>query len=187
MYLDLDLTFSAAVSLALANALFRDFVQPVFVELSRSVLEEMSLSGNLPARDLSNNLETIIALTSTFSPPPSHHIHSSFISIPFSMFEDGQELSDAILGAIEIEPLLNPSSNDPNLLHAAAQDILVDDQRQQIGNANSIYPSSHATAASRPSTNSSVPQSQEFYTDTHNASDYAFSFDTEDLLWLDAL
>jgi hypothetical protein len=182
MDLDLDLTFSASVSLVLANALFRDFVEPVFIELSRAVLREMSGNGNIPARALKNDLDTIIALTSTLSPPLSHHIHSSSICKPLRMLEVGQDLNNAILGAIEIEP-----SDDPDLLHGTAQDILMNDQTQHVGNANLMNPSDNAAATSRPSINSSVLQSQEFYVDAYNASDYVFSFDTEDLQWLDAL
>ena len=189
MFLDLEMTFLAALSLVLANNIIPNITESSFINVAKVVLQDMSRKGNIAAALLKSELDDICTLLSSLSPSIRRSDHQpSLIRKPIAMVHDGQYLNDAILDVIGIQPATMESSCDPSLARASGSDFSPADQRQQPDTQKDL------TVRQAPSwqpailpTSNSTPHSNEMNIDYIDAAENPFTFDMADLHWLDSV
>lgn len=103
MFLDLEVCFLSALSLILSNAIIIDATESSFVGFAKSVLEEMSHAGNIPATALLYELEELSELIVNLDIATFDRCITSDEkdTTTITMIRDGQILNKAILGVIE--------------------------------------------------------------------------------------
>ena len=189
MFLDLEMTFLAALSLVLANIIIPGIAESSFIEVAKVVLQDMSSKGNIPAALLRSELDDICTLTSS----PSHTLRRSdqrpsILHNTVAMVQDGQHLNDAILHVVELRSTLQDSNSDPNLGRERASDIPLDTPRQQLEiQKDLIMSQSPSWRPGQFTSSNSMSHSDELNIDHVNTVDNPFTFDMADLQWLDSV
>jgi hypothetical protein len=125
MFSDLEVTFTAALSLLLFDTVFPGIIDASFLTKAKDVLQDMGNSGNIPARTLAVELDNISQLLVDF---PTSQGRSIPTQLSLRMGQDGEALNNALRDIVEIElvlegpnldlqtlPLHVPQSYDGNL------------------------------------------------------------------------
>ncbi|EXJ77856.1 hypothetical protein A1O3_09015 [Capronia epimyces CBS 606.96] len=193
--LALEVTFLAAVSLVLANAIIPNIADSVLIDTAKVVLEDMGQRGNIPAASLKDELDDVRELTSNLA--RSFLVRDSRSSAPVppkaaiaTIIRDGQVLSDAIVVVVEgITSATIQSAQDRfNVALEIPGDTLTrEHQWPQLRAPESLVPMQTRTPTTPqlhgPLTSpNAMPQ---VYLDGIDAMPNPFPFDTEDLRWLD--
>ncbi|RDW71016.1 hypothetical protein BP6252_07579 [Coleophoma cylindrospora] len=186
-FCDLEITFLAALSLVIANAVIPNITESSFVKVAKDVLQDMSQGGNIPATLLKSELDEVLKLTPNLPPLHGRASHSAPARRPATMVEDGRVLNNAILHVIEIQPVGKQSHYDPSFRHETAPG-------SSMGNQQPRHEAREATALiHNPSWRPSLPQANNgvppppnnIYIHNFDPAEHGFTFDMEGLQWLD--
>jgi hypothetical protein len=107
MFLDMEMTFLAALCLMITNKIFTNAIEPHFTPFAQEVLRDMC---RIPARLLQNELDSLNGLISNHHIPSfpqlasrnSSSLLDTFLDKPISMIENGLDLAHALFHVIEI-------------------------------------------------------------------------------------
>ncbi|QKX61855.1 uncharacterized protein TRUGW13939_09011 [Talaromyces rugulosus] len=168
MFLDMEMTFQASLCLILGNKIFPKATESYYIPLAEKVLQYMCHTGSIPAGLLQKELSflhgliadhNILSFHQLFGRNSSFWVDNNFLDKRLSMIQVGLDLTNAILGVIEI-PSLNGFSAEN------APESSLQATRTELNN-NSI--------------------SHEYQMDGIDPVDTSFSFDMADLQWLDCV
>lgn len=177
----------ATLLLVLANLINQDISTRSLIDVGKTTLNDMSHSGNLPAKSLNQELDYICKLISDFP----RHAGKSSCSLMLHGFEtlihDGHVLSDAVLNVI-VWPADGSSNNDINVQDVSSSDYSTLNQRQQLEAPLSCTAGpieSHLQSSFFIPSVDTTMHPNDVYLDHLHTMENQYSFATEDLQWLD--
>lgn len=186
MFPDLEVTFMAALLLALSSIVFPRAIDPLFLCTARDVLQDMKLSGNIPADALLKELNEISDLITNFSATQVASL-SPQLGAPVRMTYDGNVLNDELADIVKTDLLQTWSSNvelshpqRPSTNVAGEHDYII---REEHEPPQPVVDSSLTLAPSE--VENSVPQPDGIFLDYFDASAIQFDSEITNSDWLD--
>ncbi|RDW83477.1 hypothetical protein BP5796_04968 [Coleophoma crateriformis] len=186
-FCDLEITFLAALSLVIANAVTPNITESSFIKVAKDVLQDMSHGGNIPATLLRSELDDVLKLMPNLSPLYGRARHSATVRRPTAMVEDGRVLNNAILHVIEIQPAGKQSHYDPSFRPETAPGISMGNQqpRHEAREATTLIHNPSWRPSLPQANNGMPPPPNNLYIHNFDPVEHGFTFDMEGLQWLD--
>lgn len=183
MFPGLEVTFTAALSLALCNAMCPDVTDTSFISTTRDTLNDMSSSGNIPARSFLMQLDKMLQALNKVSTAKRPLFP---LPLPLRMIHAGKILNDTLTDIIEIN--LAPTQVDLDLTQARTHVRHHTEENQQQSPVN---PGEMAAMQSLASLTPISPiitttaQPNALFVDCFDPHETRLDFDAANSAWLD--
>ncbi len=180
----------AGLSLVLANMAIPDCTASIFLDVAKTVLQDMSQKGNSPANYLKAELESICQFTRDIPGSLQKNSYYSIHQKTITIIRDGEVLNNAIIEVIESQPTIADFSDvstslgtilDASMEHQEPHSTQLRPAPLQVMDLESTFDSTH----------NNLPKTNDFYLEytmtDMNDTGHMPTFSNEDLLWLDSV